>query len=848
MKGSECKFIKFMEGSDKRFVIPVYQRNYDWKMEHCKRLYDDLVKTIKDDRKSHFFGSIVSVYNPDGINEEFNIIDGQQRITTVSLLLLAMYNLLNQGVIDSQDHNLKQRINEDYLIDKYQPEETRIKLKPIKDDQLAFTRLFGDSSDYIKESNLTANYKYFYDRIQKQEITIDELFNAICKLEIINITLNSEDNPQLIFESLNSTGLDLSEGDKIRNYILMGLPTKEQNLYYEIYWNKIELLTKYDVSAFIRDYLSVKQQSIPSQKKIYSDFKDYVELHELETKPLLEDMLKYAKRYNLLLEGNSENRTLNACIDRLNRLETTVTRPFFFEVLRLCEEEKENWTWNKLNEIFLVTESYLFRRNICDLPTNALNKIFLTLHREIMRYDGTSKDYVEKFKYALLSKKERGRFPDDKEFRHAFSEKQVYLMNSKNKIYILERLENSGTLEDKDIYRHCDQGDYSIEHIMPQHLTPAWRDELGEDYEYIHETWLHRIANLTLTAYNSQYSNSTFQEKKTMQNGFEKSGLRMNSYIAQKDKWTLEELEDRDEHLKKQALEIWPEPVTDYEPAEKELDSYTLEDDAELTGRQIIKFSFKGTEQPVSTWVEMFQKVIQILYDEDKSIITKLAVSDDDGVAVHFTANPDLFQKSVEIGDGIYVWTNTSTQSKLSVLNRLFSLYDESPQDLVFYLKDEDESEGDEPGSRYELRRKYWTYALPYIKEANAGNGSFLNVGPSKENWISGFFGVSGCNINCVANYFAARVELYLGKPEAAENKKLYDLIISHKEEIETELGVKLVWDRGEDKKSSRIYFQINDVSIDNETDWLQMARFHSEWSKKFNDTIVPYIKPKQSI
>lgn len=272
MKGSECRLIEYMEGSRKRFIIPVYQRNYDWKTENCKKLYDDLVKVIKNNRRSHFFGSLVSVYEPSGRNTEFLVIDGQQRLTTVSLLFLAMYNLISNGIIVPEDASLGGQIYEDFLVDKYQPQDTRIKLKPVKNDQKAFGKLFDSADEHIRESKLTMNYNYFYDRIQKQEITIDQLFDAICRLEIINITLNNEDNPQLIFESLNSTGLDLGEGDKIRNFILMGLPAKEQDEYYEKYWNRIEECTKYDVSLFVRDYLSVKQLVIPSQKKIYISF------------------------------------------------------------------------------------------------------------------------------------------------------------------------------------------------------------------------------------------------------------------------------------------------------------------------------------------------------------------------------------------------------------------------------------------------------------------------------------------------------------------------------------------------------------------------------------------------
>lgn len=841
MKGSELRLIEYMEGSKKRFIIPVYQRNYDWKIENCKQLYDDLIQVIKNNSKTHFFGSIVSVYEPSGRNTEFLIIDGQQRLTTMSLLFLAMYNLLEEKIIISEDESLKDQIYEDFLVDKYQPQEKRMKLKPIKNDQKAFSKLFNSKDDYIKDSNLTINYSYFYERIQKQEITIDELFDAICRLEIINITLNNEDNPQLIFESLNSTGLDLSEGDKIRNYILMGLSKQKQDEYYEKYWNCIEKCTKYDVSSFIRDYLSVKQLVIPSQKKVYINFKKYVEDSSLKIIEILEDLLSYAKRYNILLCGKTSSKELNSCINRLNRLETTVTRPFFLEVLRLYDENQINL--NEVAEAFSITESYLFRRTICDLPTNALNKIFLLLNREIMRYDGTDSNYIEKLKFALLSKKDRARFPNDDDFSLMFTEKPIYQMNSKNKIYILERLENFGTLEDKDIYRHYDEGEYSIEHIMPQHLTPAWIKELGDSYEEIHDTWLHRIANLTLTAYNSKYSNSTFVEKKTMKNGFEDSGIRLNTYVSKRDKWTLAELRDRNDYLLKRALDIWAFPSTNYKPQEKQLDSYTLDDEASfLSGRQIAKFVYKGTEQPVVSWVEMYTKVLRALYLEDKTIIAKIALSTGDDLSIHFSTNKRIFKKCDEIGDNVYVQTNTNIQSKLSVLNRLYKLYGMDPTDLVFYLRDSNDKE-DEKGTRFEIRRRYWEYALKFIKEENFDNKSFDNVNTSKENWINGTFGIGGFAICCIANYDFARVDVYFGKTNANENKIAFDNVMLHKLEIESNLGVNLEWDRGDDVKRSIISYRLENVSIYNENDWLQIAKFHAKWSKKFIDAIVPYLK-----
>lgn len=847
MKGSECKFVQYMQGSDKRFIIPVYQRNYDWKQENCRQLYDDLVKVIKGNRKSHFFGSLVSVFSPDGYGMNLLVIDGQQRLTTVSLLLLAMYNLIEQGEITPENPTLKQRILEEYLIDKWKPKDTRIKLKPIKKDREAFGNLFSDPKKYIPESNLTVNYEYFYDRIKLREITIDQLYDAICCLEIINIQLEPDDNPQLIFESLNSTGLDLSEGDKIRNFILMNLTPEEQEDYYTNYWTEIELCTKYDVSAFMRDFLSVKQRDIPKQNKVYISFKEFVESEKIETKTLLEEMLEYAQRYKILLDGYSEGKNdnipeknaLNACIYRINRLETTVTRPYFLEVLRLFGEKK--LTLRQVADIFLIVESYLFRRTICDLPTNALNKIFLMLHREIVRYDGTEDNYVEKLKYALQIKKENARFPDNEEFTTAFTERQVYFMSGKNKLYILERFENGNIDEDKAIYHLCDDNVYSIEHVMPQHLTPEWQKELGEDYETIHEQWLHRIANLTLTAYNSEYSNRPFTEKKTMDKGFLKSGLRLNAWIGRQTKWTLAELELRNEFLMREAVSIWAKPTTDYKPAEKPLVACTLEDDADLTGRSISSFSFQKAEQPVTSWADMYQKVLQMLYTEHQASIRQLAeTKNEKDLALHFSADPKEFAKSEEIASGIYVWMGGPIKSKLSVLRRLFKLLHEDPEDLVFFLQDKD------PGVEdflYTLRRKYWTYALPIIQQAHGEEGSFSNVSPSTHNTIRGWFGVRGFCLSCAANMDSARVKLELSKDKREENKQAFDRLAAHRAEIEAALGTALKWNRGDDMISSIVSVTMNDVSISNEKDWPRMAKYQADWSKKFLDVLVPYIK-----
>ncbi len=845
MKGSETQLMTYLEGSKKRFVIPVYQRNYEWKRENCAQLFDDLIDVARSGRSSHFFGSVVSSYQPNGRYIEYLVIDGQQRLTTVSLLLLAMYNLIKQGKVTPGISTMADEIHDDYLVDKHQPRETRIKLKPVKGDQAAYGSLFDDAAEVVKQSNLTANYEYFYTRIQKEEITIDQLYNALFALVVINIELTAEDNPQRIFESLNSTGVALSEGDKIRNFILMGLSAKRQEEYYEKYWNRIEILTEYNVSVFVRDYLSIKQQLIPAMDKVYTTFKAYVQENGLDTEALLKELLSYAKWYEILLKGKTPDKQLSACIYRLNRLETTITRPFFLEVLRLQSEGRLSWT--EVRDVFLCTENYLFRRTMCDLPTNALNKIFLMLHREIFRFEDNDENYVEKFKYALLNKGDRGRFPDDEAFARAVTERLVYKMNAKNKVYIFERLENHGTVEDKDIYHHVDEGVYSIEHVMPQHLTPAWTKELGVDYEAIHEIWLHRLANLTLTGYNSKYSNSPFAEKRDMPNGFADSGLRMNTWIAQRSKWTLEELEARNALLVQRALDIWPMPETTFVSEEKHLDSCSLDDDTtELRGRIIVRFSYRNTEQPVLSWINMLEQVLKILHGEDPSVLTKLAYSNDpdDELSVYVSSNPKDLRNTLEIDNGIFVERNTSTNVKISMLRKFFKVYGANPEDLVFYLKDgtEDDQE-EESGTRYELRRRYWTYALPLIQQAHAENKSFSNCNPTRDNWLCGWFGIGGFSLTCIANQNGARVELNLGKGNRDINKEAFDYLFMKKAAIEASLGTEVTWKRNDDSKASQIVISLPGVSIENETDWTQMAKFHAEWSKKFFDVVVPYLK-----
>lgn len=559
MKGDAQPLIKFFDGSDKRFIIPLYQRNYDWKEENCEQLFNDLLNLHESNRKSHFFGSIVSSIQPG--TEDRYIIDGQQRITTVSLLLIAIVNVKKEGLIEAADSKLVEKIFKRYLVDEYQEDERKVKLKPIKKDMEAFDALLYKSREqYIKESNVTRNYDFFYDRVIRSGLTIDELFETIKKLEVINIRLDADDDPQLIFESLNSTGLDLSEADKIRNYLLMSLSPTEQDNLYNRFWNPIEVFTKYDPSSFVRDYLTMKQGKIGRIDKIYFIFKEYAEGNNMARADLLEDMHHYAKIYSQIANAKAGTDKLNQKLSQLRTLDSTIAYPFFMAFFNYAS--KNDLPESEICKVIDVIESYWARRIICNLLSNALNKVFATLHRDVLnqKYKVVSDNkpaYIDVLTYILLKKGRSSIFPSDEDVKTDFATRQVYKIPANARMFILERLENRDNNERHDVVKGLSEKKISIEHIMPQTLSDQWKKDLGPEWERIHQTYLHTMANLTLTAYNSQYSNLTFLEKRDMEKGFKESAFRLNNYVKSCDKWTEDELKERKKELLGVFMKLW---------------------------------------------------------------------------------------------------------------------------------------------------------------------------------------------------------------------------------------------------------------------------------------------------
>lgn len=843
MKGDGIQLYSYMEGSNNRYVIPVYQRRYDWKIENCKQLYNDLLRLTDDKEGNHFFGSIVSDVVGAGSTTEYHIIDGQQRLTTVTLLLLAIAKLVEKGEVESKEVALNDQIMERFIIAKWAKEDDRIKLIPVKRDRQALHSLiFGEEDEYVENSNLTINFKYFYERLRKDSDLIDEIYSAIQRLQVISITLEKGDDAQLIFESLNSTGLALSEGDKIRNFILMNLPLDEQNKYFEKYWIKIEDLTNKRIDNFVRNYLSIKTFSTPTMAKVYFEFKEYVNKHNDSLEKLLEDMLRYSKFYKKLLDGESgfNNRDLDSAMFNFMKMDRTVTEPFFMEIFSLQDEGKLNL--DDLIGIYEIIESYLFRRNICGVGTNALNKIFLNLNKDIIRYDGSTDKYVEKLKYNLINKRDSGRFPKDEEFYENLNNKEIYLMRGGFKNYLFNKIENYKTVETKDIYNHLDDGTYSIEHIMPQKLNDDWFEELGDNAEEIHEKWIHKLGNLTITGYNSDMGNSSFTKKRDGKHGFKKSGIRMNQDLALLDSWGEEEIEKRQKDLLNLSVyEIWKYPTTNFELQREDLEYTSLaDDDYDLKGKRILKINFRGEESSFKNWVDAFIFVIKILHEEDKSQLINLVREEPrDILGYSFSNNYNAFHNYEKIDENIFVSTNNNTNTKIKILGKLFELYDEDPNNLIFYFEDSKNFDR-EPEN---IREEYWNYAIPIIREANIDNETFMNVTRSKGSWITGTIGTSGFYISCYYYMKSAKVSMTLNKPDKEVNKAAFDYLYKNKENIENDLGLKLYWNRLDDNKMSTIDVAIENINSKDKSNWKKIAKFQAEMSDAFYKEFVPRLR-----
>ena len=563
---------------NKQFLIPVYQIFYSWDIEQCKRLWNDIVEMQRKGKVGHFVGSIVNIAEqamPTGV-QKYMIIDGQQRMTTLTLLLLALrdYAIKNPG-----DTSINaRRIDNMLLKNEYENGDERYKLLLTETDRDILINLVEEKP--IAEgtrSRLIENYKFFADKLADKEILPAEVYESIGKLQIVNITLDrAVDDAQAIFESLNSTGKELSESDLIRNYVLMGLEPSEQIYVYEHLWRPMEQLFVYEtqgtvMDAFFRHYLTMKLARIPKQGRVYEEFKLYHLNCEFGTiRELCQDLLDYAKYYTNIVFKRNSDLDLKKLYEDIIDLRMEVSYPFLLKIHHDCTDGII--TSDELKEILKLCISYVLRRAICEIPTNSMNKTFATL-KNYIRPD----DYLNSVKAFFVMQDTYKEFPDNDKFEGAFVSRDIYNMRARN--YILSRLENFEKKAPIIIEN------YTIEHIMPQNknLSSEWQADLGADWHEVQKKYLHTIGNLTLTAYNSEMSDRPFREKMNMPGGFKESALRLNKYIVLLNEWNEKHIQERANMLAKKAESIWPYPsltnveLAPYQEEKKTAQKYSLE-------------------------------------------------------------------------------------------------------------------------------------------------------------------------------------------------------------------------------------------------------------------------------
>ncbi|MBG6226498.1 uncharacterized protein with ParB-like and HNH nuclease domain [Arthrobacter sp. CAN_A2] len=686
MKGSMVALYTLFASVDREIVIPVYQRNYDWQHVNCERLLADLTSVIKEDRPKHFFGSVV--VNPE-TTWSLVVIDGQQRLTTISVLILALIRLVEDGSLKTSEADLATRLRK-FLVKDDSSRETTVRLKPVKDDATAYARLFGSDKDFIASSNITSNYQYFLKNLPLHGLDADQLWKAVSRLEIMHLDLEKHDAPQQIFESLNSTGLALSEADKVRNLVLMDLTTTEQNRVYEDYWNRIEKNVDHATDEFLRWYLVTKTSTTPKLDDVYEAFKKFAAKQGTKGAELLEDVRDHSEHYRDIRNSTIGETIIDRRVKRLNILRADVVLPFLMPVI--AELRAKTVTPEDVADVLRILESYLFRRIVCDVPTNTLNKLFAGMYREVRTVRGRDDSFAEVFAYSLLRRDGSARFPGDEEFRSEFEHRNMYRINRERRLYLFECLENGTSKDALDVATRLGDGEISIEHVMPQSLTAVWRDSLGENADEIHGEWLHRIANLTVTGYNSTYSNLPFPEKRDHPEGFAASPYRLNHGIRSKLNWGLAELRARSAELSAWALSYWALPETSFEPLKKQLPEMPLGEDTDFTNARAVAFNFNGVERAVSSWRDLTIQVIRLLDEVDHE-----AVFDAAGKSSLFTVGQSLPNSQVEIMPSLSMDMNNNTWTKTQQIRAMFKAVGTSPDDLILYFPADEPPEAATP-------------------------------------------------------------------------------------------------------------------------------------------------------
>jgi uncharacterized protein with ParB-like and HNH nuclease domain len=843
MKATETTISSFLQQPNVQFVIPVYQRNYDWTHTECRQLFQDILSVAQEERTSHFIGSIVYIHDGPivfGDIYELVIIDGQQRLTTITLLYVALYRFAKE----QGDAATAERILNMFLVNQYaRNEHGKRKLKQNDVNAAAFLAVLnGTEHTFEPYSNVKENFLFFRNLISEENVHSIE--NGLNRLIFVSVSLErGKDDPQRIFESLNSTGLELSQSDLIRNYILMDLPPEEQQQVYATIWQPIEQnardLVKQQslVSDYIRDYLTLRNKKIPNKNKVYQEFKAlYPDKRNPAFLEELNQIKSYSEHYRKLVNpakmagADGIDKEIRRELKYIQQLEINVAYPFLLQVME--DVERTDVNKHDLLAVLHLIQSYVWRRFLVGLPTNALNKIFMTLHSEV-----DLEDYVDSIARALLSKKGSGKFPSDEEVKLALRDKDVYNTQSKNRRYLFERLENHAKSELVDVTSES----ITIEHIFPQNPSQDWfRDVSQEEVMLFQEKYLNTVGNLTLSGNNGALGNRSFTEKKTMRDddreaGYDYSPLWLNSYLRKIDHWNIENFENRLQIITDRFLKVWPYPQVEI-PVESDNEELSLFDAEPPTFRKLEYFIFEDTRVEEVHFARMYFYVLGKLYEKN----SQLLVAGQNVLKI--TRDASVFRYAQEVANGWYVESNIDSNTKFTVLKKLLSLY-ELEDELIIKYQPADGIEraqrmGSDAGQRKNFLRAYWAQLFPVMQ----GTDLFTNTTPSRGNWVSVGAGVSGVSYTMIVYKAHVRVELTIASADKDTNKRHYRKLLQYRSEIEEHFGDQLEWEELPDKKMSRIKFQRTDLNMIGESDWPVINDFFNDAMPRFEKAFRGYV------
>lgn len=603
MKADTIRLLDLLAQSKAIFEIPVYQRNYEWREEQCRQLFKDILLAAKE-QKPHFTGAVVYVEESGpNMSHIYNIIDGQQRLTSCSLLLKAIADTSN-------DEELKEEIETNYLKNKFLSDNNHIRLKSVEKDREAYYAIMSDRIDeYDKPSKMKTNYKLFIRLIEESELSSSELFTAINFLNVVYIEINSnrdEENPQVIFESLNSTGVSLSASDLVRNFILMSLDSEEQTKLYKEYWIKIEsLFINNNIFAeFIRHYLISKTKKAVKRENTYSVYKKYYYEQNFNAKEAVKELYTNVRYYSQLLNASTENKEFNKAVSHINTLDKKVLYPYLLKLLDM--QVKQEISWNEVVDIAHLLESYIYRRMICSVPSNALNGLVVSLTNK------ENKNELEVVERRLLN----NNFPTDKEFKEKLLEYPIYKKRKDCAKLTLEVLEESKTKETIDFEKT------QVEHTMPKKLSTDWRIEVT-NAESTNRQYGDTIGNLTLTGYNQEMSNKVYTEKRKF---YSKSNIVLSREISEKyEVWDKNSIVERAKNLADELCRIFERPtLIKKNIADTYKGEHNILDELDVTGQKPAYLIIQEHDYQVSTWGSMIVTFFNYIWENDSMTYNKL--------------------------------------------------------------------------------------------------------------------------------------------------------------------------------------------------------------------------------